>query len=547
MENEGSSPAPGRVRAHLHFAGAAELLLWSATLLVVARLVLSGWTSWGAGQLAVLIGCAVLLRIDRRVLQAAAARLEGLALGSGEGNARHRLLRALAVLEARAKTVDRRWEHSHRLTGLATREPLLAQIEADASGTLGVIAFVDFDRVCAFDPAMGDRMLRELAGRVRRMVGRHRLLAHVDRSLFAIWFGAHVGEAEAESELSAISYALGSPISDSGREFVPETRFQCGAYSASGGPAQAFLTQLISACSASNAQRAVQVKAEVSASMVRDHYTIEQDLRGALRAGQLEMRYQPQIDSAVGRLCGAEALMRWNHPVRGMVSPALFIPIVEAAGLVDEFGLWALNAACREAARWRSSGLGDLRVAVNVSSHQLVRPDMLKLIERTLLRHGLPPQSLEIELTESAATQDITRAGELFDALRSRAIEIAIDDFGTGFSSLTALRSLSFDKIKIDREFVTEVDRRRDSRAICQSVIALGRGLGIRVLAEGVERFEEYAWLRQHGCTEFQGFYFSPPLTGDEFHALARNPRHFDALLDLSPRAAQSAISQRLA
>jgi Amt family ammonium transporter len=547
MGTENSSPPPDRNGGRLLFANAVELLLWLTILMALMRSIASGWTFWDASLLVLLVGYGVALRFDKGRLQKAARRLEDLAGGRGKGSGQQRISRALTVLEKHTGTVDQRWAHSHRITGLATREPLLARIEADAMGTLGVITFMDFDRICAFDPAMGDRMLRELADRVRRMVGRDRLLAHVDRSHFAVWFGADISEAEAQSELSAISYALGSTITDSGKNFVPETRFHYGAYCASGEPAQAFLTQIISTCSASNAKGALPASAKVTASKVRDHYTIEQDLRGALQAGQLEMRYQPQIDSAAGRLCGAEALMRWNHPVRGMVSPTLFIPIVEAAGLVGEFGLWALNAACREASRWRASGFGELRVAVNVSSHQLARPDMLRLIERTLLRHALPPQALEIELTESAATQDISRAGELFEALRLLGIEIAIDDFGTGFSSLTALRSLSFDKIKIDREFVTDVDKRRDSRAICQSVIALGRGLGIRVLAEGVERFEEYTWLCQHGCTEFQGYYFSPPLIGDEFHALASNPRHFDALLDLSPRAAQGVLSQRLA
>jgi EAL domain-containing protein (putative c-di-GMP-specific phosphodiesterase class I) len=172
---------------------------------------------------------------------------------------------------------------------------------------------------------------------------------------------------------------------------------------------------------------------------------------------------------------------------------------------------------------------------------------MHQLIERTLKRHSLSPRALEIELTESAAAADVGRTGRLFDGLRKQGIRIAIDDFGTGFSSLSSLRALAFDKIKIDREFVTEVERRRDSQAICQSVIALGRGLGIRVLAEGVERHEEYAWLRQHGCYEFQGFYFAQPLTGTEFQSFARDTAKLNALLALDVRQIQQTLVQRLA
>jgi EAL domain-containing protein (putative c-di-GMP-specific phosphodiesterase class I) len=210
-------------------------------------------------------------------------------------------------------------------------------------------------------------------------------------------------------------------------------------------------------------------------------------------------------------------------------------------------GLWAVNAACREARLWQTLGLGAMTVAVNVSGHQLERADMPRRIARTLQRHSLSPRALEIELTESAAAADIARAGRLFDELRRLGIRIAIDDFGTGFSSLSALRALAFEKIKIDREFVTEVERRRDSQAICQSIIALARGLGIRVLAEGVERQEEYAWLRQHGCTEFQGFYFSPPLAASEFQAFVRSPATLHPLLALGARALQRTLPQRLA
>ena len=177
---------------------------------------------------------------------------------------------------------------------------------------------------------------------------------------------------------------------------------------------------------------------------------------------------------------------------------------------------------------------------MNVTGHQLEANDLALLIGRTLDRHGLSPEALEVELTESVALAEDARAAALCDELRRRGVQIAIDDFGTGYSSLSALRSLTFDKIKIDRAFVTDVDRRRDSQAICSSLFALGRGLGIKVLAEGVETAAEYLWLRRHGCRYFQGFYFSPPLESDRFTALACDPAAWtDRLVPAAPSLQQ--------
>jgi EAL domain-containing protein (putative c-di-GMP-specific phosphodiesterase class I) len=273
--------------------------------------------------------------------------------------------------------------------------------------------------------------------------------------------------------------------------------------------APATLARVLAACAAGpEGPLQVQRIDATSAAAERDRYALEQDLRGALQNGEFELRYQPQVDAASGRVSGAEALLRWNSPRAGWSRRHLFIPVLESAGMIEEVGLWVLNASCREARTWHRLGQGPLTVAVNVSAHQLDRPDIHTLIKRTLERHSLRAGMLEIELTESAAAADVGRAARLFEALHGLGIHIAIDDFGTGFSSLSALRVLAFDKIKIDRQFVTDVEQRRDSQAICQSIIALGRGLGIRVLAEGVERQEEYLWLRRHGCSGVPGLLF---------------------------------------
>jgi EAL domain-containing protein (putative c-di-GMP-specific phosphodiesterase class I) len=232
-------------------------------------------------------------------------------------------------------------------------------------------------------------------------------------------------------------------------------------------------------------------------------------------------------------VCGAEALLRWQHPERGFVSPARFVPVMEAIGLASEIGAWVLNAAVREASEWRARGFSELRMAVNVSGVQLERDDLPILVERTLQRHALTAGCLEIELTESVATSNADHCRRIFQQLRDMGVKLAVDDFGTGYSGFSSLRTLRFDKIKIDREFVSNVDTRSDSQAICQSIIALARGLGIRVLAEGVERQAEYAWLRRHGCHHFQGYYFSRPLDADRFAVFVRDTRALDRLLSL--------------
>ncbi|MEC7953655.1 MAG: EAL domain-containing protein, partial [Pseudomonadota bacterium] len=262
----------------------------------------------------------------------------------------------------------------------------------------------------------------------------------------------------------------------------------------------------------------------------RERFQIEQDLRQAVGRDELRMQFQPLIDASTGRVSGAEALLRWHHPTRGLIPPTRFIPIMEASDLSPEIGLWALNRAAREARQWRDGG-HDLRVAVNVSGRQLDGADLPLLIERTLARHDLGGEALEIELTETVALAEGDCAARLSDALRSRGIRIAIDDFGTGYSSFAALNAIAFDKIKIDRAFVTDVHARRESQAICSSILTLGRGLGINVLAEGVETAEEFLWLRDHGCRFFQGFYFARPLSGEDFLTFVKDEQTLNKLL----------------
>lgn len=428
-------------------------------------------------------------------------------------------------IEQQLDSLRHRIAQMHPVSGLPMREALVRRIEGDARGLLGVIAFKDCDRLSAFDPALADRLVAVGSERLRAMMPQGRFLAHIDRGHVGVWFDGGVDEREALAELDAVSYALGDEIIDGATRIIPQIAFRLSAFDvASGNAPAAFVARTLACFALPDGEPAeAAVSPEEEGRLARDRFALEQDLRQAIDRRELHLVYQPLIDAAQGRVSGAEALLRWTHAERGAIPPSRFVPIFEAIGLADEIGIWVLNCAAREAQRWDAIGMGEMRVAVNVSGAQLQGAELPRLVERALRHHGVRASRLEIELTESVATSDAAHCRQIFETLRAMGVRLAVDDFGTGYSGFSSLRALAFDKIKIDREFVTDVETRRDSQAICQSIIALGRGLGIRVLAEGVERFEEYDWLRRHGCDHFQGYYFGRPMDGAAFTAFARD------------------------
>jgi diguanylate cyclase (GGDEF)-like protein len=233
---------------------------------------------------------------------------------------------------------------------------------------------------------------------------------------------------------------------------------------------------------------------------------LEQDLRRALAEGAFEIHYQPFIDLGSEEPTGFEALLRWNHPERGQVSPADFIPLAEETGLIIPLGEWVLRRACAEAATWPAP----LKVAVNLSPAQFRHPELIRVILSALQDSGLDPGRLELEITESVLMQDSEATLATLRQLRELGVRISMDDFGTGYSSLSCLPSFPFDKIKIDQSFVRSLERCPDSAAIVRAVIHLGRSLGMATTAEGVETSDQLAYLQREGCQEVQGFYFSP-------------------------------------
>jgi EAL domain-containing protein (putative c-di-GMP-specific phosphodiesterase class I) len=261
--------------------------------------------------------------------------------------------------------------------------------------------------------------------------------------------------------------------------------------------------------------------AEMSA-QVEARKALEGDLRGALERGDLRLEFQPQFEFAAGRIVGAEALVRWRHPRLGPVPPAEFIPLAESSGLIVPLGAWVLREACRQTRSWRDAGLPHLPMAVNLSLAQCRAGDLAKSTRRVLRATGLEPCALELEVTESLFFSP--RNGHLDDLYRlhTQGVRVSIDDFGTGYSSLGRLRQLPVDQIKIDRSFVAGLGHSPDAEAIVCAVIRLGRSLGLRVLAEGVETDAQCAFLRAEGCDAAQGFHIAKPLPADDFAALLR-------------------------
>jgi EAL domain-containing protein (putative c-di-GMP-specific phosphodiesterase class I) len=248
--------------------------------------------------------------------------------------------------------------------------------------------------------------------------------------------------------------------------------------------------------------------------------SIEEDLRRALERHEFELRYQPKIDLTTGKITGAEALLRWSHPVRGSTAPSVFIPIAEDCGLILPIGQWVLREACKQARTWVDRGLPPATVAVNVSAMQFLQERFLEGVFAILDETGLDPRLLELELTESVLMKRASSSASILRRLREVGVQVSIDDFGTGYSSLSYLHQFPIDALKIDQGFVSQIGVHQGDSAIVTAVISLAHNLNLRVIAEGVETEEQLDFLRERQCDMAQGYYFSRPVTAKRFVGL---------------------------
>jgi EAL domain-containing protein (putative c-di-GMP-specific phosphodiesterase class I)/GGDEF domain-containing protein len=407
---------------------------------------------------------------------------------------------------------------------------------------LALIRMSAHERLAGFNPDIAEHALAQFRALLAAAVRRTARVGQVDHDSFAIWFPATDVEA-AVGELRAIGYVLNQDIAVDGQRFAPEARIGCAAYPLDADEPGALLACGLAALRTGTSE-SVSLFTASAGEQAHRAFLMQQGVRDAIQSRQFALQYQPIVDASGGRVIGAEALLRWMHPELGPISPSEFIPVLEESGFIDDIGNWALEAACRQLREWRQASLPKLRMAVNISARQFRNPSLALTVVRTLERHKLVPADLEIEVTETAAMSDAAMTRGTLEQLHALGVGVAIDDFGAGFSSLSYLKNLPFSKLKIDREFVCDVHQRSDSRAICVALVALADGLGIDIVAEGVERREEAEALVRIGCSTFQGYLFSPPVAAAQFAAMATDPKWLQSLRVRTPaRVAERMIA----
>ncbi|MEL7371161.1 MAG: GGDEF domain-containing response regulator [Myxococcota bacterium] len=350
------------------------------------------------------------------------------------------------------------------------------------------------------------------------------LLARVSNDDFMFVFAAEADMDEVWKKADRIKAVLTEPIDIGGHPVVPGACLGIAVYPDHGKTASVLVKNAETAQhqAISEGPGSVILFAESLHASARERVTIEMALRRALEDNTFTLHYQPKVEAMRGQPVGMEALLRWNDPQLGSISPGRFIPVAEECGLIVPLGRWVLQTACAQTLAWRQSGFDDLRVAVNISADQFVQPNFISIVEQTLADTGLPPEGLELEITESLLMRDTDLAVQHLGQLRELGITVALDDFGTGYSSLSYLHRFPLDTLKIDRTFVTEMMTKTESAAVVRTIVLLSHNLHLKVVAEGVETEEQLAHLRSLGCDEIQGFYFSRALPADEFERWVR-------------------------
>ncbi len=434
------------------------------------------------------------------------------------------------------------------LTGLANRVQFRAFLDkavarAERQGRSVALMFVDLDRFKMVNDThgqeIGDQVLKTVAQRMSECLRESDLAARIGADEFAIVMEALDQPQNVSNAAQRILDAVARPFDLGAKQIHVTTSIGIAIY-----PTDAATPEsLMSSAHTAMAQAKERGKntyqfytREMHLRALKQH-ELERTLRGALERQEFLLHYQPQVDMRQGRIIGFEALLRWQHPERGLVSPGEFMDFCEESGLIVPLGKWVLRSACEQQRRWQALGLPPVHIALNVSARQLQDGDLVRVFKDIVKDTGADPKMLEVELTESAMLKDPESVGRLLQGFADMGMGIALDDFGTGYSSLTHLRRFPVTTIKIDRAFVTNLCGSQDDAAIVSAIVGMGRSLRLQTLAEGIETSEQLAFLRQLNCDFMQGYYFSKPLpveaiTGEIFE---RN------LYDLEPAPQASA------
>jgi diguanylate cyclase (GGDEF)-like protein len=457
------------------------------------------------------------------------------------------LLLMTSVLEARfrkllQRTRDevKRAAQTDRLTELPNRSMFeeglqVAAIRADRLQHTLALLFINVDGLKAvnesFGQAMGDSVLREMAQRLRVTAGPQEIVARAGGDEFLLMLEGNPTADDAAQLAGRVLSGMNELCRLEDHEISMSCSVGVAMY-----PAHGSATKLIAHAAAAmhHAKRrgggAHSFFEERMVAGAREQVELLQDLRRAIANKELELHYQPKIHAPSGQITGAEALMRWKHPQRGMVGPNVFIPLAERYGLIIALGNWLIKDVCRQIRAWQEQGLR-MRVAINLSVHQLRQADLVENIVDALQRNHIEPSLLTCEITESAAMDDTRITLQVIERLSAAGVHLSIDDFGTGYSSLSYLRQLAAQELKIDRSFVLDLETSADARAIVDAVVKLAQALGLKVVAEGVETEEQQEILRRLGCNELQGYLFAKPMPAAALALWAMNdegPRALD-------------------
>ncbi len=437
----------------------------------------------------------------------------------------------MAIAQKRVESIIRYQASHDPLTRLPNRllfdEQLVLALanSKQYSESLGV-AFLDLDRFKVINDTLGheigDRLLQQVATRLKQCLRNCDLIARWGGDEFTLLFPRLHSSEEITKIAQRILDKLSIPIVIENQELYVTASLGIALYPYDGEDAQSLLKHADFAMYRAKQQgrNNYQLFAEDMHHKALNQLTLEGDLRRALAREEFLLYYQPQVEIATGRIIAVEALIRWQHPQLGFVSPDQFIPLAEEIGLIAPIGQWVLQTACIQHQAWRTLGFPPLRVAVNLSPRQFHQSHLIKIILQTLEETEIDPEYLELEITESAAMEDVEFTIKILQELRAMGLHITIDDFGTGYSSLNMIKHFPLNTLKIDRSFVKDLVDNSNDAAIAQTIIALGQGLKLQVVAEGVETSEQLAFLRSMHCDIAQGYFFCPPVPATDIPQL---------------------------
>lgn len=421
------------------------------------------------------------------------------------------------------------------LTGLPNRTLFARLVDqavmvAQRSESAGCILFIDLNRFKRINDTLGrrigDELLQQVAQRLKATLRDEDLVARLSGDEYAVGLADIRQHFEATTVAQKLQAALDAPFMIGGHDLRVGASIGISVYPQDGNDAETLLALADIAMERAkgddaNPDRSVAFYSQDMNKGMQERMRIESGLRHALGNGELVLYYQPKFEIASGRLVGAEALVRWMHPERGIVPPNEFIPLAETTGLIVQVGEWVLEEACAQASIWQRSGVAPFRVAVNVSAREFT-PSLPERVADTLLRYGLDPSWLELEITESTLMHDVDRVTAIMDRITALGVSLSLDDFGTGYSSLSYLKRFPIHTLKIDRSFTTGIPKDASDCAIAGTIISMARQLCLRVIAEGVETLDQLAFLREAGCDEVQGYLYAAPLPAYEFEKALR-------------------------